>query len=171
MKKLVVTTCNMIQVGSKRYQVIEVDTSTLSKQIKDKSGVDIGNVQGVYIFVSNKDIPKFNLNFFNKEVTGVFFINNYPSIKIMEVPPFNNEPPQKECIFYVGRANKLTDRLKQHWNHRKINGCKSLKLGFLSRKWIKPFLRAYVIYTEGLGIDNKTLETEIRDEYGASFGK
>lgn len=162
---------NNLKLQKCLYPLVEIDTLTLSKRYAcDKNNNQIKNDQGVYIFVSNKTLPKFNKKYFNSEVTGVFFKKNSPYIKEMEIPPFNS-PPKKDCIFYVGSDTHIISRVKEHWNKDKLNGCTSLKLGFTTRKWIKSILRVYVIHTQDLTIDYKSLEIEIRNEYGTAFGK
>ncbi|MBR2302311.1 MAG: hypothetical protein IKA42_00740, partial [Clostridia bacterium] len=78
----------------------------------------------------------------------------------------------KDCVFYVGSAGQICSRLKEHWNNNKINNCVSLKLGFNSRKYVKKYLKVYVILsTENNNMNYKQVEKDIRNEYGAAFGK
>lgn len=89
----------------------------------------------------------------------------------MEVPPFI-APPQEDCLFYVGSDNEVISRIKQHWTTDKFNGCTSLKLGFKSRQWIKEYLKIFVISEQfNSDLDCKTLEKEIRSQYGVAYGK
>ena len=169
------STNNAIGINNANYNIIEVDVSTLGNKqaLQPGTKTPIKNTKGVYIFISEKDFPKFNINYFNSEVTGIFFKQNRPYVKEVGVPPFI-ETPQEDCIFYVGRADKVISRIKEHWNNDKINGCKSLKLGFTSRKWIKKFLKVYVITScvdGGKKLDNKQLEKDIRAEWGSAFGE
>lgn len=160
-----------ICIANVYYEINEINTKTLqNKTTSDICGNQIDNKSGVYVFVVNRDISNFNIKYFNSEITGVFFKKNCPYTKEIGVPPFIKNP-QKDCIFYVGSARQIVSRLKEHWNNEKINGCCSLKLGFQTRKWIRDFFKVYVIYDEGETKDNKTLEKEIRQEYGSSFGK
>lgn len=155
------------------YKIKEIDKSTLEKSIGvidvNKNAID--NKAGVYIFVLEKELPFFNKNLFNREVTGIFFDNFCPVIKTMGVPPFKSKP-KKDCVFYVGSAGQICSRLKEHWNNNKINNCVSLKLGFNSRKYVKKYLKVYVILsTENNNMNYKQVEKDIRNEYGAAFGK
>lgn len=169
------STNNAIGINNVNYNIIEVDVSTLGNKQALQTGTKtpIKNTKGVYIFISEKDFPKFNINYFNSEVTGIFFKQNRPYVVEVGVPPFI-ETPQKDCIFYVGSAGQIISRLKEHWNNDKINGCTSLKLGFPSRKWIKTFLKVYIITScvnPNDTFNHKQLEKDIRTQYGASFGK
>ena len=135
MKKFIVTN-GQITINNVVYISKTIDISSLtSKKLKYTDGSNVNNEKGVYIFVSENDIPAFDINFFNKEVTGIFFKNNCPFVKAIGVPPYN-EFPQKDCVFYVGSTNEIVFRMKEHWKNDEVNGCASLKLGFSSRKWI-----------------------------------
>jgi hypothetical protein len=161
-----------ITVNRNPYYSVEVDTSTLLKgtTVLDSNGQNIKNKAGVYIFVVNRNVPNFNDSFFNKDVTGYFWRQRTLFSIVVGVPHFK-EYPQKDCIFYVGSAGQITSRLKEHWNNAKINGCTSLKLGFDSRKWIKNFLRVFVI-PESINenLKHKELEKDIRSQYGTAYG-
>lgn len=174
MRKLSISSKGIIKIANIGYKIIEVNKDTLSKrQAEDVYGNKILNTAGVYIFISDKDFPNFNINYFNSEVTGVFVSQYQPIIRTMEVPPFN-EKPKKGCLFYVGRDTHVISRIKEHWKTAKLNGCTSLKLGFASRKWIKKFLKVYAITScadKSKSLDYKQLEKDIRNEYGATFGK
>ena len=161
-----------IAVGRNSYQCVEVNTSTLLKGITvlDSNGQIVKNESGVYIFVMDKNISNFNKSFFDRDVTGYFWNKQTVFPLSVGVPHFN-ESPQKDCIFYVGSAGQMTSRLKEHWNNSKINGCTSLKLGFDSRKWIKNFLRVFVIPGSiNKNLNHKTLEKDIRTQYGSAYG-
>lgn len=168
---------NPITINNINYNIEEIDTSTLIKAkgqiVKTISKSKVFNSKGVYIFVLKSSLINFNINYFSSEITGVFFKQKCPYTKEIGVPPFV-EKPQKDCIFYVGSAGQIVSRLKEHWNNEKINGCSSLKLGFKSRKWIRDFLKVYIITSccnKNLPFDHKQLEKDIRNIYGAAFGE
>lgn len=167
---------NTITIDNKAYNIDEINTNTLEKkkQTLNMGNQPIQNEKGVYIFISTRDFPNFNINHFRSEVTGIFFQQKTPFTAEIGVPPYSGKYPKKDCIFYVGSAGRIISRLKEHWNSDKINGCTSLKLGFSSRKWIKPFLKVYVITScvdEGQKFDYKQLEKKIRRKYESAFGK
>ena len=177
MKPFQVQSNNTILIKDIAYNIEEIDKSTLSTSgnstVTTTSNSIINNIKGVYIFVLDRSISNFSKNHFDREVTGVFFKRNCPYTKEVGVPPFI-EAPKPNCIFYVGRAGQIVSRLKEHWNNDKINGCTSLKLGFTTRKWIKEFLKVYVITSicdSMYAFDYKQLEKDIRAEYGSAFGK
>lgn len=141
------------------------------------------NEGGIYIFVVDKDY-ELNEEFFSETVLykgrkiddGICFTKAYdvasiPSATICdEIKKNGSVILKKDQILYVGmRKEKLLNRVKEHLTNNKINGCKSLKLGFETRCGIKNNLRCYVAF-----IDDKDsisrIEKLIRQTYGSYFG-
>lgn len=156
--------------GTKTSSKKELD----NKKVKDNNGNAIQG-QGVYLFVINKKL-NFNIDFFNKEVTGIFFKDGCSYSKKIGVPPYNDSDKilKEGHIFYVGTAGQVNSRLIEHWHNDKINGCCSLKLGLKSRNWIKKFLDIYYISNDDITANKTTrgkLEKAIRDDYGSYMGK
>lgn len=161
-----------ISKQNKVYSVIEIDVKTIahSQKMQDTFGNEVQVSGGVYVFVLNKDINNFDIDFFNREVTGIFLKKGCPYMKICNVPQYNNKQLCVDHVFYVGKAGQVESRIKEHWLCDKLTSCTSLKLGFDSRKWIKEFLKLYLIQTSD-DKEAKELEKAIREKYGSVFGK
>lgn len=178
MKKFTVNN-NSITINSNTYNVTTIDKTTLSNgKIKDVNGVQIKNNAKIYLFVLNKDCLDFNIDFFNREVTGIFVKNGCPYTKVVNVPPFINKTRTLKIhrIFYIGSAKNVLSRIREHWTSDNITNTTSLKLGFASRSTIKDYLDIYIINANnntnnGSNCNRRTLEKDIRNTYGSYFGK
>lgn len=162
-----------IKVNKVDYEVVKAEFDESKQSVIDANTENKITGGGVYMFVLNADVPNFDINKFNREVTGIFFDNVGPYCVVSNVPPYLGAKLKNEYLFYVGKSKgDLNQRIKEHWTCAKMTGNASLKLGFKSREWIREHLNIYVILDpKDNTMDVGKLESQIRDEYGSVFGK
>lgn len=158
----------------------------------DKGFKKVYNNVGVYMFVVNKKVEKFDVVGFNEEYKSPTILNN-------------GEDLEEGNIFYVGKASDVQSRINHHWTDDSNKSKKnvSLKLGYSSKASIKVDLNVYYheisvqstitcnldqeskdlcekyfVDTNNLGLKTvverlcaESLEKKIREEYGAYFGE
>lgn len=142
---------------------------------------DIKDAKGVYFFTTISDIS-LDKSFF--ECTKLYNIsrkNNRIKIsyafsvssKYLSNKDKNNIYPiklEKNRILYVGQAENLYGRIKEHLTNNKFSGCKSMKLGFEERKVLVDNINCYVIIIPDES-KRSYFEREIRKNFVIYFGE
>ena len=174
MKQIGITN-GQLTVNKVIYNVVKVTYDQDTQSVVDANNQKITG-GGVYMFVLNKDYLNFDINKFNREVTGIFFdYDGHPYSVVSNVPPYkyNSADLSKDYIFYVViKKSSVKGRIKEHWTCARMTGTASLKLGFKSREGIKAHLDIYVILeSDNPDMNISDVESKIREEYGAVFGE
>lgn len=135
--------------------------------------------KGVYVFVVDKEDGNLILddNFFKE--TYLYKKNSDDQCEFVRTvsSSFKSDPPRKPGdgvvelvhgnVFYCGRSDDIFSRTKEHLSSNTYTGNMSLKLGFDSRKWVREYLKCYIILLD----DDKRAEIEdyIHNTYGSYF--
>lgn len=137
--------------------------------------------KGVYVFVVDKDDGNLFLdeNFFKETYLYKKNIDNQFEYVRTVSSSFKSDPPRKPGdgvvelvhgnVFYCGRSDNIFSRTKEHLSSNTYTGNMSLKLGFDSRKWVREYLKCYIILIDDE--DNRAeIEDYIQNSYGSYFG-
>lgn len=160
----------------KLFKILVNTTTTIEKlkklnELLNENFQKLDDFKGVYIFclTDNFVIPD---NFFDDTRLYKKDKDDY----VLDIASnFNEVFESEKCLkknhlLYVGmKKENIFSRIKEHLTNNKINGCRSLKLGFDTRKDILKKIICYIVLECDEGKISK-IESDIASHFGTYFG-